>query len=80
MENEIVESGYKCHMNDVNSTIGLYNLPHVDELLEKERTNARYYDEHLQGIQGLTLLKHVGNPSYWLYTIRVERKIDLWNI
>ena len=37
LENDIVESGYKFHMNDINATIGLYNLPHIPELLEKNR-------------------------------------------
>lgn len=79
MENDIVESGYKFHMNDINATIGLHNLPHVDELLRKDRNNAKYYDEHLQNISGVKLLKHYGNPAFWLYTIRVSRKDEFIN-
>ncbi len=76
MENDIVESGYKFHMNDINATIGLHNLPHIDGLLEKDRSNAAYYDEHLKNVAGVTLLQHCGNPAYWLYTMRVERKTE----
>lgn len=42
MENDILEYGYKFHMNDINATIGLNNLPHMDSLLQKNRTNAQY--------------------------------------
>ena len=73
LENDIVESGYKFHMNDINATIGLYNLPHIDELLKKNRENAKYFDRQLSTIEGLTLMKNNPkcNSAYWLYTIRV---------
>lgn len=79
MENDIVESGYKFHMNDINATIGLHNLPHIDSLLAKDRNNGAYYDEHLQNIPGVKLLNHYGDPAFWLYTIRVSRKDEFIN-
>jgi dTDP-4-amino-4,6-dideoxygalactose transaminase len=48
MENDILEFGYKFHMNDINATIGLYNLPHMNDLLTKNRSNARYLHQQLQ--------------------------------
>jgi dTDP-4-amino-4,6-dideoxygalactose transaminase len=73
LENDIVEYGYKFHMNDINATLGTYNLPHMDGLLEKNRRNAAIFDEKLKDIQDIQLLKN--NPkcksAYWLYTIRV---------
>lgn len=73
LENDIMEYGYKFHMNDVNATLGIYNLPHMDRLLEKNRRNAAIFDDKLRGIQYIQLLKN--NPkcksAYWLYTIRV---------
>ena len=73
LENDIVESGYKFHMNDINATIGLYNLPHIPDLLRKNRENAAYFDEHLKDVSGINLLKNEQrfNSAYWLYTIRV---------
>lgn len=73
LENDIVEYGYKFHMNDINATIGLYNLPHVSELIEKNRKNAKYLDEHLKNVEGIRLMKNNPkcNSAYWLYTIRV---------
>ena len=73
LENDILEYGYKFHMNDINATIGLYNLPHIDELLRKNRENAKYLDKHLGHLEGIKLIKNNEkcNSAYWLYTIRV---------
>ena len=73
LENDILEYGYKFHMNDINATIGLYNLPHMNELLEKNRINAKYFDERLKDIPGIKLMKNNPkcNSAYWLYSIRV---------
>ena len=76
LENDILEYGYKFHMNDLNATIGLYNLPHMDSLLKKNRENARRLYEGLNGVQGIILAKNNPkcNSAYWLYTIRVQNK------
>jgi dTDP-4-amino-4,6-dideoxygalactose transaminase len=76
LENDIMEYGYKFHMNDVNATIGLYNLPHMERLLNKNRENASFLDEKLKNIEGITLMKKNPkcNSAYWLYTIRVKNK------
>ena len=60
-------------MNDVNATLGIYNLPHMDGLLEKNRRNAGIFDEKLKNIDGIQLLKMNDKckSAYWLYTIRV---------
>lgn len=73
LENDIVEYGYKFHMNDVNATIGLYNLPHMNRLLEINRRNAELFDQKLKGIADIKLLKNnkKGKSAYWLYSIRV---------
>ena len=60
-------------MNDINATIGLYNLPHMNELLEKNRRNAKMLNEGLKNIDEIQLLTNNPkcNSAYWLYTIRV---------
>jgi len=71
LENDIVESGYKFHMNDINATIGIHNFPHIEKLLEKNRENAKYFNERLKNIEGIKLVNISDKSSYWLYTIRV---------
>lgn len=78
LENNIEEWGYKFHMNDINATIGLNNLPHINKLLEISRKNEQYYNENLKDLKGVKILKI--NPKIesanWLYTIFVENKTN----
>lgn len=76
LEDDVVEWGYKFHMNDINATIGLSNLPHIQSNLEKHRINADYFKRNLRTVDGVTLLKHVKNSvsSYWIYTIKIINK------
>ena len=78
MENDITEWGYKYHMNDINATIGLYNLPYIDSLLIINRNNYNYLYNSLSIVKDIILLEN--NPdretSAWLFTMRVLRKID----
>lgn len=77
-EQNVTELGYKFHMNDIAASIGLMNLPHVPTLLEQVRENALFYDEYLTTsyIEGLCIPERpiMSNPSWWLYTLLVERR------
>lgn len=73
LENDILEYGYKFHMNDINATIGLYNLPYINKLLEINRRNASIYDKKLKHINGIKLINNneKSKSAYWLYSIRI---------
>lgn len=75
-EQNVVNWGYKMHMNDINAAIGICNLPESKAIVEKHRENGLYYDEQLKGIGGVTLLKKhsKADSSYWVYTLRVENR------
>jgi len=81
---EIMEVGLKGHMNDVSATIGLSQLPYLDENLEIRRLNAMFYDDKLMNVPGILSLPvplheqmKVGTKSaYYLYTIFVEKRDD----
>jgi dTDP-4-amino-4,6-dideoxygalactose transaminase len=78
MENDIMEWGYKFHMNDINATIGLYNLPYIDSLLTINRNNYDYLHNSLSIVKDIILLENKPDreTSAWLFTMRVLRKID----
>lgn len=78
LDNNIKEAGYKYHMNNVNATIGLVQLEELEKNVYKYINNGKYYDKYLNNIKGLTLIKYYENtePSYWLYTMKVERRDD----
>ncbi len=73
-EADIVEYGYKFHMNDVTAVIGLEQLKYVGKTIEKHRANAKRYDEAFKNLEAARPLRYKGDRSsvYWLYTIRVK--------
>lgn len=78
LENDITEVGYKYAMNNVNATIGLVQMDHVRDVIATHIANGHYYDRVLAGIPGVELVPYHAHtePSYWLYTMRVERRDD----
>lgn len=78
LQNDITEAGYKYHMNNVNATVGLVQLQFIKYNVLRYIENGRYFDENLQDIDGVTLIPYhkKTKPSYWLYTIKVERRDD----
>lgn len=74
LQNDISFPGYKYHMNNVNATIGLIQMNHIEEVVGRYIGNGKYFDEQLKGLPGLELLRYNNNtsPSYWLYTLLVE--------
>jgi dTDP-4-amino-4,6-dideoxy-D-glucose/dTDP-4-amino-2,4-dideoxy-beta-L-xylose transaminase len=77
-EANIEEWGFKFHMNDVNAAIGLENFKHMDHIISKHKSNAKYYDENLKNIPDLTLLERHPDmeSSFWIYSLLVERRSD----
>jgi dTDP-4-amino-4,6-dideoxygalactose transaminase len=79
LENNIQEQGYKYHMNNINATIGIVQMKFLERVVSQYIENGKYFDEALKGIPGIELLEYYPNsePSYWLYTLKVERREDL---
>lgn len=78
LENDITEVGYKYAMNNVNATIGLVQMQFVNEIVGKYISNGKYYDKELSAVDGIHVVDYSPNtePSYWLYTMKVERRDD----
>lgn len=76
LNNNIHEQGYKYHMNNVIATIGLIQLANLDTALNTFVQNGKYFDETLKGVEGLELIQYYpsSEPSYWLYTLKVENR------
>jgi dTDP-4-amino-4,6-dideoxygalactose transaminase len=74
-EEDIVEWGYKFHMNDVTATMGLVALPHLQEIVDAHRFNARFFQTYI-------INPKVKKPSFsiefdsawWLYTLKVPER------
>lgn len=78
LENDIKRAGYKYEMNNVNATIGSVQIKEYPEILKRDIDNGKFYDKELSGVEGVTLVPYYKNtePSYWLYTMKVERRDD----
>jgi dTDP-4-amino-4,6-dideoxygalactose transaminase len=76
LETDVSDWGYKFHMNDINATIGLYNLPHIPNLIEKDRENGKYFDENIKNskIKIIQPYDEHRKSAYWLYTVLVDDK------
>ena len=77
IEEDILEWGYKFHMNDVSATIGLTVLPDAPAIVDKHRANAVYYDDHLDAMfkpAWRTSYEH--ESAHWLYTVKLPSRAD----
>lgn len=75
-EEDVLEYGYKFHMNDVSAAIGIAQLNHAAKILEAHRSNAAFYNAKFFGLDGLELLNYQTDrtASYWLYTLKVDNR------
>jgi perosamine synthetase len=77
-EMDVKEVGYKYHMNNVTATIGLVQLEHIAPAIQRHIDNGKFFDAALKDIPGLELCAWdaEAEPSYWFYTVLVERRDD----
>lgn len=73
-EQNVAEWGFKFHMNDINATIGIGNLNHIEDTLQKHRENGRFLQDQLKGLSGVTLMEDSPDCDsvYWIFTLRVK--------
>lgn len=70
----IQEWGMKWHMNNLNAAIGIENYGYTNDIVRKHQNNAKFYNEKLQNVNGITLLANEDGfkSSSWIYTIMVQ--------
>jgi len=75
-EDDILEYGYKFHMNDISAVIGIEQLKHIDHIISRHLSNQSYYDEKLREIPGLKTIDKPSNiiSSCWIYTLHIKKR------
>jgi dTDP-4-amino-4,6-dideoxygalactose transaminase len=68
-EEDLLEAGWKWHMNDVNATIGIVQLEYLEGIVALQRRNARFYYENLKGPKPAFPQSNLLDSSFWLYTL-----------
>lgn len=76
IDQDIVEWGYKFHMNDLNAAIGIVQMDFVEQVLRNHRKHAAVYDDALdkyfvRQTQGTDRVS-----AYWLYTLLLPSKVE----
>ena len=75
-EEDVMEYGYKFHMNDVCATIGLEQMKYIDENISNHKQNAKFYDVQLKDCKNVSvcLRQEDRESAFWLYTVLVKEK------
>lgn len=65
---DAVAVGTNAKMTEINAAMGLCNLNHIDEQIEKRHIIAKRYMEHLKGLEGIRILHPNENVRHnWAY-------------
>ena len=75
-EYDAIHVGYKYHMNDLASTLGIENLKVVDAKLDRIYKIAKKYETKLKNVYGVELMKYDSDrrSSYWLFPLLVDNR------
>ncbi len=78
LQNDITRAGYKYGMNNVTAEIGNVQMQDVRSIISMHISNGKFYDSELSNVSGVCLTPYNNNtePSYWLYTMRVQNRKD----
>ncbi|MHA2218666.1 MAG: DegT/DnrJ/EryC1/StrS family aminotransferase, partial [Candidatus Hodarchaeales archaeon] len=72
---DIYESGYKFHMNNINASIGLEQMKHIDEIINKHKKNSLFFDEHINNNKIEKLKRNSYSESAsWIYTLKCKNR------
>lgn len=66
----ITKAGYKYHMNDINATIGLCNIPEARESVLQQRRNAKFLIENVNN-PNLIMPTYDETCSFWLLSMHI---------
>jgi dTDP-4-amino-4,6-dideoxygalactose transaminase len=74
-DQDITESGFKMHMNNLNAAIGVAQMDYIEDIIGAHVKNGKYYDEHIANpkIKKMKQEKH-SKSAYWIYSVLVEDK------
>lgn len=70
-EEDVVEAGWKFHMNDLAAQLGIVQMDYIDGILKAHKENAKFYYESLAGVvePAWNASFAFENSAFWLYTI-----------
>ena len=79
---DVVEAGFKYHMNDIIAAIGLAQFDHLEWMNDQRKKWSEYYSENLKGVGDIELppIQEYMKPSYHNYVIKTKYRDELQNV
>lgn len=78
-EELVVAVGGNAKMNEFSAIMGLCNLKHVDQAIEKRKTLVEEYERQLDGILGITFFRNQPGveKNYGYFPVLVDEKFKM---
>jgi dTDP-4-amino-4,6-dideoxygalactose transaminase len=76
-EQDITESGFKYHMNNTNSIIGILQMNHVHDIVNGHKRNYHFYNDNINNSRVIKMrVDPKSESSCWIYTVLVKDRED----
>ena len=77
-EIDVVEAGFKFHMNNITAAIGLSQIPHMDKIIQAHIDRGLLYEELFSEHKDINGLHYPADsvPSFWVYTLILSEHLD----
>jgi len=71
--------GYKYKMSNIQAALGLAQFERIDELIEKKRLIFSWYEEFLNGLEGVSLNREAdwAKSIYWMTSIMLNQDFSI---
>jgi dTDP-4-amino-4,6-dideoxygalactose transaminase len=63
-ETIVEEPGINAKMNEIQAVFGMIQLKHIEDYITRRKVIAEYYDEQLERIEGIRVLKQMKGVKY----------------
>lgn len=76
-EQDIVESGFKYHMNNMNASIGILQMNHIHDIIKAHKENYKFYNNNINNSKVIKMRKDPkSESSCWIYTLLTKDRND----
>jgi len=75
---DITESGFKFHMNNVNASIGIKQMSYIEGIINGHKENHRFYQDNITNPKITKMRENdYSESSCWIYTVLAEDREGL---
>jgi perosamine synthetase len=73
---DVTDVGYKYDLMELNASIGIAQIPHIQRLVDIAYENGQAFTRELEGVDGIRILSRSSqdHPTYWAYTLLADNR------